>query len=94
MRSAFALRINSGRIIFVFGIAERLRAFRYPIFTGGVVEESGSCRAGFLRKHPRGGGTLSVIAARCHLPRKGEVSLYLPADGEKLLLRGSWLRMQ
>jgi hypothetical protein len=54
MRSAFALRINSGRIIFVFGIAERLRAFRYPIFTGGVVEESGSCRAGFLRKHPRG----------------------------------------
>ena len=55
MRSAFALRINSGRIIFMFGIAERLRAFRYPIFTGGVVEESGSCRAGFLRKHPRGG---------------------------------------
>ena len=55
MRSAFALRINSGRIIFVFGIAERLRAFRYPIFTGGIVEESGSCRAGFLRKHPRGG---------------------------------------
>ena len=38
MRSAFALRINSGRIIFVFGIAERLRAFRYPIFTGGVVK--------------------------------------------------------
>ena len=40
MRSAFALRINSGRIIFMFGIAERLRAFRYPIFTGGVVEEA------------------------------------------------------
>lgn len=38
MRSAFALCINSGRIIFVFGIAERLRAFRYPIFTGGVVK--------------------------------------------------------
>ena len=55
MRSAFDLRINSGRIIFVFGIAERLRAFRYPIFTGGVVEESGNCRASFLRKHPRGG---------------------------------------
>ena len=55
MRSAFALHINSGRIIFVFGIAERLRAFRYPIFTGRVVEESGSCRAVFLRKHPHGG---------------------------------------
>ena len=55
MRSAFALCINSGRIIFVFGIAERLRAFRYPIFTRGDVTVSGSCRAGFLRKHPRGG---------------------------------------
>ena len=55
MRSAFALRINSGRIIFVFGIAERLRAFRYPIFTRGDVTVSGSCRVGFLRKHPRGG---------------------------------------
>ena len=55
MRSAFALRINSGRIIFVFGIAERLRAFRYPIFTRGNVTVSGSCRAGFLRKHPRSG---------------------------------------
>ena len=55
MRSAFAVRINSGRIIFVFGIAERLRAFRYPIFTRGNVTVSGSCRAGFLRKHPRGG---------------------------------------
>ena len=54
MRSAFALRINSGRIIFVFGIAERLRAFRYPIFTGRGVKASGSCCAGSLRKHPRG----------------------------------------
>ena len=58
MRSAFALRINSGRIIFVFGIAERLRVFRYPIFTRGNVTVSGSCRAGFLRKQPRGGGSL------------------------------------
>lgn len=31
-----ALRINSGKKIFIFGIAERLRALRYPIFTGGV----------------------------------------------------------
>ena len=36
MRAACALRINSGRIIFIFGIAERLRTLRYPIFTGGV----------------------------------------------------------
>ena len=55
MRSAFALRINSGRIIFVFGIAEHLRAFRYPIFTGRGVKASGSCCAGSLQKHPHGG---------------------------------------
>ena len=35
-----------------------------------------------------GGRTLSVIAARCHLPRKGEVLLYLSENGEKLPLRG------
>ena len=38
MASACALAMFSGRIIFSFGIAERLRAFRYPIFTGGVVK--------------------------------------------------------
>ena len=27
----------SGKKIFIFGIAERLRALRYPIFTGGVT---------------------------------------------------------
>ena len=37
----------SGRIILNFGISERLRAFRYPIFTGGVVEENGICSAAF-----------------------------------------------
>ena len=43
MRAAFALRIISGKKIFIFGIAERLRALRYPIFTGGVVTVNGSC---------------------------------------------------
>ena len=94
MRSAFALRINNGRIIFVFGIAERLRAFRYPIFTREDVTVSGTPPRWFPAETSARRGALSVIAARCHLPRKGEVSLYLPADGEKLLLRGSWLRMQ
>ena len=36
-----ALRINSGKNIYNFGIAERLRALRYPIFTGGVVKANG-----------------------------------------------------
>lgn len=50
MRSAFALRIFRGKIIFIFGIAERLRTLRYPIFTGGVVPENGSSGACFLQK--------------------------------------------
>ena len=37
--------------------------FQNCLFTGGVVEENGSCRACFLRKQSRGGGiTPSVIA--------------------------------
>ena len=42
-----ALRIFSGKIIYNFGIAERLRALRYPIFTGGVVGGNGICSAAF-----------------------------------------------
>ena len=34
MRAAFALCINSGKNIYNFGIAERLRTLRYSIFTG------------------------------------------------------------
>ena len=47
MRSAFALRIFSGKIIYKFGIPERLRTLRYSIFTGGVVEKNGICSAAF-----------------------------------------------
>ena len=39
MHSAFALRIISGKIIYNFGIPERLRTLRYSIFTGGVWNE-------------------------------------------------------
>ena len=41
MASACALAIFSGKIIFNFGIPERLRTLRYSIFTGGVVETNG-----------------------------------------------------
>ena len=51
-----------GKNIYNFGIPERLRTLRYSIFTGGVVEENGSCRACFLRKQSRSGGTPSVKA--------------------------------
>jgi len=35
-----ALGIVRGKFILIFGIAERLLAFRYPIFTGGVWRET------------------------------------------------------
>ena len=57
MRSAFALRIVSGRTILNFGVQKRLRAFLSPIFTDGVVTENGICSAAFcesaaLRAYP------------------------------------------
>ena len=45
----------SGRIILIFGIAERLRTLRYPIFTGRIVMANGIYNACFLRKRRRCG---------------------------------------
>ena len=42
MASAAALAIFSGKIIYKFGIPERLRTLRYSIFTGGVVTGNSS----------------------------------------------------
>ena len=50
MPSAFALGMFSGKIILYFGVQKRLRAFLYPIFTGGVVAENGMGRVCFLRE--------------------------------------------
>ena len=36
---------NQRKIILKFGISERLRAFRYSIFTAAVVKENGICSA-------------------------------------------------
>ena len=47
MAAACALAIFSGKIIYKFGIPERLRTLRYSIFTGGVVEKNGICSAAF-----------------------------------------------
>ena len=75
MRSAFALRIFSGKNIYNFAILENLRIFQNCLFTGGVVEENGICSAAFcervalrestagLRPHP---------ALRATFPRPGE----------------------
>ena len=64
------------------------------------MEGSGRCSAAFcesaaLRESfclAQAGGTLSVFASQIHLPRKGEVLLYLPEGAEKLPLRGNLAR--
>ena len=55
MRSAFALRINSGRIILNFGFQESLRTFLKPIFTGGGREGKRHLQRRFLRKRGAAG---------------------------------------
>ena len=77
MRSAFALRITSGRIILISAMPGSLRAVRHCIFTGGVVEESCICSAGFLRKHPRCGerpNPLRLLTAFASTSPKGRGS--------------------
>ena len=56
-----ALRINSGKNIYNFGIAERLRALRYPIFTGEVVEGNGICNAAFCKSAALRAGDCSPL---------------------------------
>ena len=70
MRSAFALRINSGRIILNFGFQESLRTFLKPIFTGGVVKASGICSATFCENAALRASACSP--ERADFPRPGE----------------------
>ena len=70
MRSAFALRINSGRIILNFGFQESLRTFLKPIFTGGVVTENGICSAAFCESAALRASACSP--ERADFPRPGE----------------------
>ena len=64
MRSAFALRIFSGKDVYNFAILENLRIFQNCLFTGWVVEENGICRTAFCE---------SAARRACPLPR-GELS--------------------
>ena len=54
----------SGKIILNFGGQKRLRAFLTPIFTGGVVEGSGSCSAAFCES-AAGQGEFLLAASGC-----------------------------
>ena len=65
MRSAFALRIISGRIIYNFAILENLRIFQNCLFTGGVVTENGICSAAFCER---------AALRACLLPLGGAVA--------------------
>ena len=69
MRAAFALRIISGIIIYNFGIAERLRTLRYPIFTGRVWNEPS--QAHFVRQLPRRGSFLHLSVSTNKAPPFG-----------------------
>ena len=71
-----ALRIFSGIIIYNFAIPENLRIFRNCLFTGGDAAGSGSCRACFLQKQPRGGHPLSLLTAFAASSPKGTPLCY------------------
>ena len=75
----FAIAIISGKFIFNFGIAERLRTLRYPIFTGGGVTENGSSSACFLRKCGAAGTAKDLISeenGRVQREQTGEHTLF------------------
>ena len=95
----------SARIIYNRAMPGGLRTARHCVFTGGVVEENSICRAGFLRKQPRGGKNplrLTAFASRSpfwlrHLPpaggsrsTQGELFAICWSARTKLPLRGSW----
>ena len=61
MAVACALAIFSGKIIYKFGIPERLRTLRYSIFTGGVVEKNGICSAAFCESAALRAGARSPL---------------------------------
>jgi len=83
----FALAIISGKFIFNFGIAERLRTLRYPIFTG-VVPENGSSGACFLRKRGAAGTAKDLISeenGRVQREQTGEHTLFFTQKVRKNL---------
>ena len=82
----FALAIISGKFIFNFGIAERLRTLRYPIFTGGG--RAGSSGACFLRKRGAAGTAKDLISeenGRVQREQTGEHTLFFTQKVRKNL---------
>ena len=82
----FAIAIISGKFIFNFGIAERLRTLRYPIFTVGGVTENGSSSACFLRKCGAAGTAKDLISeenGRVQREQTGEHTLFFTQKSAK-----------
>ena len=86
MPSACALGIFSGRIILIFGIAERLRTLRYPIFTGGVVMANGIYSACFLRKRRRCGESSPTQHSKAGIRRTALLRLLERIDREMAIV--------
>ena len=85
MRSAFALRIVSGRTILNFGVQKRLRAFLNPIFTDGVVTGKRHLQRRFLRKRSAAGERLLPLGGAVAQRLRG----YKSAEPEKTVKRSS-----
>ena len=68
MRSAFALRIISGKNI-LFVNRENLRIFPIYFFTGGVVAANSICSAAFCESAALRGSPFRHRLRRCHLPQ-------------------------
>ena len=72
MRSAFALRIFSGKNIYNFAILENLRIFQNCLFTGGGVEGYGICSAAFCESAALRESFLALSGANAPALPRGE----------------------
>ena len=74
--AACALGMISGKPIFIFGIAERLRTLRYPIFTGRGHDEKRQLQRLFPLEMRRFGDCLISKGAANSVSRQGEDTLF------------------
>ena len=92
-----ALGIFSGRIILNFGISERLRALRYPIFTGGAVRKNAAyhCDSSREKGTPerpqtlRGSEIINLLSAEI---ARSAIKIVLPYPGYRLTSSSSSAR--
>ena len=84
----FALAIISGKFIFNFGIAERLRTLRYPIFTGGGRAGKRQLRCLFPAERGAAGTAKDLISeenGRVQREQTGEHTLFFTQKVRKNL---------